>query len=164
MEVTKTLIKKGRNANVMNILDLIEENDEYYIIMEYCRRGDLMTLLKSVNFHMDIKMAISVCISIANGLLFLHENNIYHRDLKPENILIANDDDASGDLQVKIADFGVSKHSTDSLMKSAIGTLNYMAPELLQFREYDGSVDIWSFGCLAYEIFTGSQLFPGNSH
>ncbi|KAL4492880.1 hypothetical protein ABPG73_010429 [Tetrahymena malaccensis] len=160
LEITKAIIAKGNNENIVNILELIEGTNEYFIVTEYYKDGDLFNLLERFSFKFSPDVAISFCISIANGLSFLHSSKICHRDLKPENILIAKQADDS--FLIKISDFGISKISED-MMKSTIGTITYMAPEILRCQPYDEKVDIWSFGCLIYEIFTGEQLFGGNS-
>ncbi|KAL4506980.1 hypothetical protein ABPG72_001401 [Tetrahymena utriculariae] len=160
LEITKAIIAKGNNENIVNILELIEGTNEYFIVTEYYKDGDLFNLLERFSFKFSPDVAISFCISIANGLSFLHSSKICHRDLKPENILIAKQADDS--FLIKIADFGISKIS-ENMMKSTVGTITYMAPEILKYQPYDERVDIWTFGCLLYEIFTGEQLFGGNT-
>ncbi|EGR33543.1 protein kinase domain protein [Ichthyophthirius multifiliis] len=97
---------------------------------------------------------------MAKGLSFLHSQNIIHRDLKPENLLLAQN------LELKIADFGTSRYFKESeLLKSSLGTITYIAPEIVLDKGYDKSVDIWSLGCIFHEMFclTPYPLFYGNS-
>ena len=88
-------------------------------------------------------------IQILEGLNYCHEQNVIHRDLKPENIFIFKNEN---EMIVKIADFGLSKNVEQSIAKSIVGSLNFMAPEFFESNKYDFSVDIWSFGVIFFLI------------
>ena len=79
---------------------------------------------------------------VIEGVAYMHKHNIWHRDLKPDNIFITNG-------TYKIGDFGSSCHEQN---QDHVGTLDYAAPEILLRLQYDKSVDIWSLGCIAYEL------------
>ena len=84
-----------------------------------------------------------------------------HRDLKPENILLESSD--IGNLQIKIADFGFSCLFDPKLgLDKYMGTVCYMAPEIIKNEKYNKEVDIWSIGVIAYMLITGKMLFPVN--
>lgn len=93
-----------------------------------------------------------------SGLAFLHSHNIIHRDIKPENILVNKDQ------CLKITDFGLARSfSLHATYTTTVVTLWYRSPELLLQCDYNSSVDIWSAGCIVYEMFTREALFPGTN-
>lgn len=106
-------------------------------------------------------MARSVGFQVLNGLTHMHGLQICHRDLKPENILTSTE---NGKLTVKIADLGTSKkllQSTPRMNTPYVVSRYYRAPELiLGNKYYDWSIDVWSFGCIFFELLTGTVLFP----
>ena len=84
------------------------------------------------------------------GIQEIHDKNIIHRDLKPENIFLNNKN------EIKIGDFGVARQLTaykKYTLTKGIGTLYYSSPEILKGNNYDNKVDIWSLGCIIYELF-----------
>ena len=91
----------------------------------------------------------------------MHDKNIVHTDLKLDNILVINnleDIKYNKDINIKICDFGTSHHTTQKCNFN-IGTVDYSAPECIIGLPYGKSIDIWSFGCILYEIITGQCLF-----
>lgn len=96
---------------------------------------------------------------LLTALTFIHAHHILHRDLKPSNILI----DKNGDL--KIADFGVSRIMTETTCnaQTSVGTANYMPPEMCKKRPYTYHSDMWSLGCVLYEMVTLRSAFTGDS-
>lgn len=97
-------------------------------------------------------------IQILNAMLYLNEARITHRDLKPQNILIRNN-------HIKLCDFGFAKKLSAStkFMNSMKGTPLYLAPEIVSGSFYTEKVDIWSFGCIIYELFTGRTPYYANT-
>ncbi len=89
------------------------------------------------------------------ALEYVHSDlNVVYRDLKPENILIGVDG------YIRLADFGLSKSNIkNKLVHSICGTREYLAPEVLKGKGYDTSCDWWAFGCLIYEMITGTNPF-----
>ncbi|KAI0550354.1 kinase-like domain-containing protein [Xylaria curta] len=151
-----------------------EENDRYYIAMEYVAYGDLEDNLMYpkegwvwTESHMK-----TVAEQILQGLQFMHEALIAHRDLKPQNVLVAS---LRQKLRVKIADFGVSKRLSErgtTLLKTSTGTTGYKAPEVVKnwntgtstsIYRYSYNVDVWSLGCIVYRMAHGSGLFTEDS-
>ena len=95
---------------------------------------------------------------LPQGLVYLHSKNICHRDLKPANIFLAADGTA------KLGDLNVSKlNKGDDLMSTKIGTPYYMAPEVWNGKKYGAACDIWSLGCVMYELAALQPPFQGNS-
>jgi serine/threonine protein kinase len=90
----------------------------------------------------------------------MHHNRITHRDLKPANILLERIGEI--DLHVKIADFGFSCiYDPKDGLDSKLGSPLYMAPEIIKREVYDSKVDIWAFGCIAYQMLCGIHPFQG---
>ena len=88
----------------------------------------------------------------------MHKENIVHRDLKPENILLHCKCEECFD--VKISDFGFScMFDPKEELNVSMGTLNYMAPEMIRFKGYTEKVDIWSVGVIAFQLLTGNNPF-----
>lgn len=90
---------------------------------------------------------------MTDALAYLHSKNIIHRDIKPENLLM----DLKGDL--KVADFGWSVHAPTTRRTTMCGTLQYLAPEMVEKTEHDETVDLWSLGVLIYEFLYGAPPF-----
>jgi len=146
------------HPNVCTIHDIQEYDGQMFIVMEYV---DGQTLREKIG-SASLKQAIDISIQIADGLSAAHEKGIVHRDIKPENIMVRKDG------IVQIMDFGLAKLRDRSskitrLTKegSTVGTAGYMSPEQVQGQDADHRSDIFSFGVLMYELFTGQLPFKG---
>ena len=128
-------------------------------IMEYLDGGNIKDYIEAHPQHLK-----RLLFDVLQGLSYLHQHNIIHRDLKPANILIKPT--ASGPV-AKITDFGISKKVGSSTTKSSelLGTIEYMAPEQFNPSKYgiggkiSYNLDLWSFGCLVYELISGESFF-----
>ncbi|XP_053125130.1 inhibitor of nuclear factor kappa-B kinase subunit beta [Hemicordylus capensis] len=162
------IMKRLNHPNVVAARDVPEgmqnlaPNDLPLLAMEYCQGGDLRRYLNQPENCCGLReRAILILLSdIASALRYLHENRIIHRDLKPENIVLQQGNER---LIHKIIDLGYAKElDQGSLCTSFVGTLQYLAPELLEQQKYTVTVDYWSFGTLAFECITGFRPFLPN--
>merc|ERR1719489_547338 len=102
---------------------------------------------------------LSWFVQIALGLQYIHKKNILHRDLKTQNIFVTSQN------LIKIGDFGISKslsHTLD-LATTAIGTPHYLSPEICKRQPYNHKSDMWSLGCVLYELCTLQLAFPADN-
>lgn len=132
--------------------------------MEYCSGGDLRQVLNKPEHCSGLsEESVRLILSqISSALLYLHSERIIHRDVKPENIVLKPESD--GRVSYKIIDLGYCKELDQSSWASSfVGTMQYLAPELFENKQYTAAVDNWSFGLLAHEILTGNRPFAPNS-
>lgn len=142
------IIKKNPHPNIVSCYDVIDDIDTIYIIMEYCSDGDLNKYLGCPLPEKKVKLYFK---QIIEGLEYLHNNNIIHRDIKPKNILLTNNKK-----NIKLCDFGLSKITNGLTRVNTIcGSPLYMAPEILNQKEYNNTIDIWSLGIIVYEMLYG---------
>jgi serine/threonine-protein kinase len=144
--------------NIVTIHDYGEEQGRPYIAMEFLRGGDLRDALRK-NQAGDPRNRLRIATESAAALEYVHSMGIIHRDIKPENIFI----EQSG--RAKLMDFGISKAVGFNMTKAGntMGTPYYMAPEQVQGANITPLVDVYSFGIVLYELFTGERLVTGDS-
>lgn len=151
------ILKICQHPSIIKLLDVFENQDYIYIVMEYLKGGDLFNYLEKRDFTIPEGKARELSHSIATGLFYLHSFGIAHRDLKPENILMT---DESDEAQPKLVDFGLSKIvGPNEKCNDPFGTLSYVAPEVLLQKPYDKSVDLWSLGVIIYLLLSGTLPF-----
>ncbi|XP_034547420.1 inhibitor of nuclear factor kappa-B kinase subunit beta [Notolabrus celidotus] len=141
------------------MLKLVAPHQPPLLAMEYCQGGDLrkyLNLLENCCGMREGSVLILLC-DISAALTYLHKKRIIHRDLKPENIVLQQ---GGKRLIHKIIDLGYAKElDQSSLCTSFVGTLQYLAPELIERQKYTVAVDYWSFGTLVFECITGFRPF-----
>ncbi|HHU49755.1 MAG: Stk1 family PASTA domain-containing Ser/Thr kinase [Caldicoprobacterales bacterium] len=148
------------HPNIVNMYDVGQEGDIYYIVMEYV---DGMTLKEYIRKEgrLSSEEAVRIASQICSALHHAHENNIVHRDIKPQNILINKEGVA------KVADFGIARAVTSSTVTLAganvIGSVHYFSPEQAKGSYVDKKSDIYSLGIVLYEMVTGVVPFEGDS-
>ena len=151
------ILKMCQHPNIVKLLDIFENQDYIYIVMEKLEGGDLFEYLEKRKFDVTEKRTKEICHQLAAALYYLHKFGVAHRDLKPENILMALDDNKSDCL---IADFGLSRViGPNESSLEAFGTLSYVAPEVLEAKPYGKEVDIWSLGVITYLLLSGCLPF-----
>lgn len=148
--------KKLYHPNIVRSKLSFSDDDNYYIILEYCPGKSIREYLrKSKNGYLTENETRKILRDVVRGLVFLHNNNIVHHDIKLENFVIG----LKG--KVKIADFGLSTHLKDEDQKQYLagGTTNYLSPEIIQKKEHSFKVDIWAIGISAFVMLTGKAPF-----
>ena len=121
------------------------------LVMEYCEKGDLSTyLLNQKNFSLAESKIWRFFIELLLGVGYIHSKNIVHRDLKPGNIFLRHKD-----YEIKIGDFGISTLIKNKKINyDHVGTLYYSSPEVIAGKAYDFKTDVWSLGCVLYQLCT----------
>lgn len=149
------------HPNIVTIHDIGEEAGQPFIVMELLEGQSLRELVRQ---PVAAGQFLRIAFQIADALSATHEREILHRDLKPDNIFVTRHG------VTKILDFGVASIRHDASPKepltlegSAVGTLGYMAPEVIAGGAADFRSDMFSFGCILYEMATGSRPFKGAS-
>eukprot|EP01124_Arcella_intermedia_P028361 TRINITY_DN5746_c0_g2_i1.p1 TRINITY_DN5746_c0_g2~~TRINITY_DN5746_c0_g2_i1.p1 ORF type:complete len:1015 (-),score=249.61 TRINITY_DN5746_c0_g2_i1:64-3108(-) len=146
------LMKKIQHPNIIRLFALEKSGTSIYLVLEYCAGKDLKSYLEiQPGKRLDEDTARHFMCQIASGLQYLHNNRIIHRDMKPQNILLT---EQSPRANLKICDFGFARVEEET-MKSILGSPLYMAPEILLGRTYTNKSDLWSVGCIFYEMLMG---------
>ncbi|KAK4419022.1 Serine/threonine-protein kinase ATG1c [Sesamum alatum] len=155
------ILKRINHPNIIRLHDMIEEPGKMYIILEYCKGGDLSIYIQQSQGRVPEATAKHFMQQLAEGLKVLRENNLIHRDLKPQNLLLSADGDNS---ILKIADFGFARSlQPRGLAETLCGSPLYMAPEIMQLQKYDAKADLWSVGAILYQLVTGKTPFTGSN-
>ncbi|XP_034982266.1 receptor-interacting serine/threonine-protein kinase 1 isoform X2 [Zootoca vivipara] len=173
-ECNTSLLEEGKimlrlnHERVVKLLGIILEDGNYSLVMEYVRKGNLMSVLKATSIPLSVKGCF--ILEIIEGMLYLTEQGLVHKDLKPENILVDED------FHIKIADLGVARFKSWSRLtkeesirkmkincssKSNAGTLFYMAPEHLASVNTTPveKSDVYSFGIVLWAIFANKEPY-----
>lgn len=153
VEILRTL----DHPNILKVYEYFEDQDHYYIVMEYCEGGDIFDKIER-NGKISERYAAKVMIYLLKGVNYLHSRHVVHRDIKPENILITNKSKYA-DMNIKIIDFNVATKKTEKNLKGVTGTTDYMAPEVFG-GVYDEKCDLWSCGVVLYLMICGQLPFP----
>ncbi|CAL9125252.1 unnamed protein product, partial [Musa textilis] len=150
-------LKLLKHPNVVRLHEVSASKTKIYMVLEYVNGGELFDKISSKG-KLSEKEGRRLFQQLIDAVSYCHDKGVYHRDLKPENVLV----DAKGN--IKISDFGLSalpQHlGNDGLLHTTCGSPNYIAPEILSNRGYDGArSDIWSCGVILYVILTGYLPF-----
>lgn len=161
------------HKHILRMYDFFYDSNRIYVILEYAANDTLASYLKC-HQHLDNTRTATFIYQIADALNYCHGLKIMHRDLKPENILLGQFH------EVKLADFGLALHCPSSRRTQYIGTMDYMAPEVIENEDvnngdlssssadstvtkspspYEESADLWSLGIVTYELLVGTTPF-----
>ena len=148
------------HTNIVNVYDVGNDGDIYYIVMEYIDGYTLKELIYK-NAPLDNRLACDIAMQIAAGLENAHAHGVIHRDIKPENILLTK---IGGKLTAKVTDFGIAKaNSLENTQGDYMGSVHYFSPEQAKGENVDQRSDIYSLGIVLYEMVTGTIPFEGES-
>ena len=151
------ILKIGQHPNIIKLYDIYENENYIYIIMEYCSGGDLLSYFEYNEYELPEEKVCEIIHKLSMAIYYLHSYGIVHRDLKPENILMT---DLSPKADIRLLDFGLSKIiGNDEKCTEPYGTLSFVAPEVLQGKPYDKSVDLWSIGIITFLLLCGYLPF-----
>ena len=151
------ILKIGQHPNIIKLYDIYENENYIYIIMEYCSGGDLLSYFEYNDYELPETKVCEIIHKLSMAIYYLHSYGIVHRDLKPENILMT---DLSAQADIRLLDFGLSKIvGNEEKCTEPYGTLSFVAPEVLQGKPYDKSVDLWSIGIITFLLLCGYLPF-----
>jgi serine/threonine protein kinase len=174
MRTEIAILQQSKHNNIVDLHEVFETNQKAWLILELVQGGNLVAALSGMSVYTE-RMIARLFHQLLLGVQHLHEQGVVHRDLKAENILcereIVNEGEEVERLTVKITDFGLSalsaKHSNSGRkaskrakhLQEMWGTEEYFAPEVYQ-KAYGAQADVWSLGCVLFEMLTGQLAFP----
>lgn len=155
----RNILEAVKNPFIVELFYAFQTNGKLYLILEYLSGGELFTFLDREGMFLE-NVAMFYASELILAIEHLHSLGIVYRDLKPENIML----DANG--HVVLTDFGLCKEGIDGQQQRTntfCGTIEYMAPEILNRTGHGAEVDWWSLGALLFDMVTGSPPFCANN-
>lgn len=150
----KQILQKVNSKFIVNLAYAFEAKDSLCLILTLMNGGDLKFHIHHIMGHFKEDRALFYAAEIICGLQHLHSKRIVYRDLKPENILL----DDTG--HIRISDLGLAIEVPEKeFIKGRVGTVGYMAPEVIKGEHYSFSPDWWGLGCIVYEMIEGQSPF-----
>lgn len=152
-----SIMRSIMHENIIQFIESYKQGNKYCIVLEYCQGGDLENQLQNSE-TLPLSLIKKWAKSIITAFAYLQDKNIMHRDIKLANLYLTDTNLAKA--EIKIGDFGFSRMLNNNLAYSKIGTPLYMAPEIFNSTDYTFKADVWSLGCVLYEMITKAPLFP----
>eukprot|EP01057_Protomagalhaensia_wolfi_P005877 Protomagalhaensia_wolfi_Nauph_80__5876@NODE_756_length_2026_cov_31_084046_g568_i0_p1_GENE_NODE_756_length_2026_cov_31_084046_g568_i0NODE_756_length_2026_cov_31_084046_g568_i0_p1_ORF_typecomplete_len648_score155_64Pkinase/PF00069_25/8_3e70Pkinase/PF00069_25/6_3e03Pkinase_Tyr/PF07714_17/5_1e48EFhand_7/PF13499_6/0_00016EFhand_7/PF13499_6/4_2e03EFhand_7/PF13499_6/7_5e13EFhand_7/PF13499_6/4_1e17EFhand_1/PF00036_32/0_0014EFhand_1/PF00036_32/3_3e03EFhand_1/PF00036_32/0_0018EFhand_1/PF00036_32/0_003EFha len=164
IEAEVEVLKALDHPHVIKIFEVYEDYNNIYIIQEVCEGGELLDRVSEANDRGKVlteRYVKEVIRQLMEALAYFHSKRICHKDLKPENVLFQDSDLYSA---IKVIDFGLAEifNKADEYSQNAAGTVLYMAPEVFA-RRVTMRCDVWSAGCIMFQLLTGHLPFNGRS-
>eukprot|EP00607_Mallomonas_marina_P009647 CAMPEP_0182419592 /NCGR_PEP_ID=MMETSP1167-20130531/4010_1 /TAXON_ID=2988 /ORGANISM="Mallomonas Sp, Strain CCMP3275" /LENGTH=804 /DNA_ID=CAMNT_0024594589 /DNA_START=427 /DNA_END=2841 /DNA_ORIENTATION=+ len=152
-------MRRCTHKNIVCLYDHFTTTRHVYLVLELCRGGDLHNFIR-YHSRLDESVTRRFLLQLEKGLQFLNEHHLLHRDIKPQNLLLT---EFSSRATLKLADFGMARALAGaSLATTHCGSPLYMAPEILRNQDYDAKADLWSVGCVVFQMLVGSPPFNGD--
>lgn len=150
------MLAKVSHANLVNIFDQGDDNGNAFIVLELVQGITLRDAIKDLG-ALHTTQVLQVSKAMLSALAQAHSSGVVHRDLKPENVLLSDDG------RIKVTDFGLARElSANTDTGSLVGTVAYLAPEVIRRGKAETPSDIYSFGIMLFEMLTGKQPFRGD--
>ncbi len=162
-----TALSKLSHQNLVSLYDFgVSSDDQPYFITDFLQGSSLFNILRQEQ-RLSVDRACRIFMQICDGMEYAHQRGLIHRDLKPSNILLTGD---LADERVKVVDFGIVKFAPSPQVLDerltqegmVVGSPAYMSPEQCQNHPIDHRSDIYSLGCIMYEVLTGRLAFEGD--
>lgn len=150
---------KMSHHNIVNLLDVGEDKDNRFIVMEYVEGKTLKQIIKEKG-RLSPQVTTQIAIRILSALQHAHKNGIIHRDIKPQNVLVHSEG------LIKVSDFGIARMAdtqTISKADSVMGSVHYFSPEQAKGEPVTERSDLYSVGVVMYEMLTGHVPFDGET-
>ena len=147
------------HVNIMDVIDIVKEGDDLFIVLEFIDGKDLSDLMEQPE-KVPLGVVVSLVVQILNGLEHAHNKDVIHRDIKPANIIVTRDGMA------KIADFGIAQSlrlPSVTQVGQIVGTPYYMSPEQAEGKQLDQRSDLFSVGVILYKLLTNQMPFTGDT-
>lgn len=147
------------HPNVVRLFGMYDDATHLYLVMEICEGGELFDRIVEAG-HLQEDTVQTAMKQMLRAVAYCHGMHIAHRDLKPENFILQTKESLEK-TSLKLIDFGLAKYCKDGeTLKSAVGTVHYVAPEILA-QSYNKKVDVWSLGVIMYCLLCGTPPFHG---
>lgn len=160
------LIAQLQHPHIVGLIDFGDDHGRLYLVMEYID-GDSLTNVMADEAPFEPQRVVNVALQIAEALAVAHDMQVVHRDVKPDNIMLL--ETAGGQDFVKMLDFGVAKikktkegdgqNTVETKAGLIVGSLRYISPEQVENGEITPRTDMYSFGCVVYEMLAGRRVF-----
>ena len=156
------ILKSLQHPNIIRCIDFFVEKNLLCLVTEYADLGDLSKIIKYQvlsGYFFAEEIILNWFVQLCFAIKYIHSKNILHRDLKLSNIFLTSKGN------IKLGDFGIAKilSSKDELTKTLVGTPYYLSPELCLKKPYNHKSDIWSLGCILYEMMYLKHAFEAES-
>ncbi|KAF8837303.1 kinase-like protein, partial [Paxillus ammoniavirescens] len=154
-----TLVKLGAgHPGIIHLHWTFQDEWSLFFVLDLATNGEMQTRISRMG-SLSLASARHYTAQIIDALEYMHDKDVIHRDLKPENLLL------DSNFRIKITDFGTGKilESSQERAHSFVGTAQYVSPELLERNETSKSSDLWSLGCIVFQMIAGKFAFQGLS-
>ncbi|CAM4777694.1 unnamed protein product [Rotaria magnacalcarata] len=154
------VLSEMKHPYIVSYVESFEDPTSLFIVMDYCDGGDLHTRIQAQHGALfNEELILDWFVQITLALKHVHDRKVLHRDIKSQNVFLTRDGCA------KLGDFGISKvlNTTCELARTQIGTPYYLSPEICQQKPYNNKSDVWSLGCVLYELTALRHAFDANN-